>query len=300
MNKQVLLSIVTPAFNRAGLLKRCYESLKRQTDKDFEWIIVDDGSSDNTGEVCEAFVNAGNDFPVTYVWKENGGKHTALNASHSHLCSRFTLILDSDDYLTDDAVEQVRLGWEKYENDIKVGTLIFLRGDSKGNPRAYGEKENTPDDYRSLKRVNVTSSDCCEVFRTYLFKQYPYSEFVGERFLSESELWNNLAEAGYLCVYINNVIYMCEYLEGGLTDSGRRMRIKNPLGGMCTSELIMHKPYAFKTRIKKGLLYICYGYFADLSTKDILLRDKGYLVLKLICLIPGYMMYRVWLRKYTD
>ena len=294
-----MVSIVTPTYNRAAYLMRCFESLKAQTNRSFEWIIVDDGSTDHTNEVVDNMVSNADDIPIQYIYKENGGKHTAMNASHPYIHGEFVLILDSDDYLTADAVERVLDEWNQFQKDEKVGTLIFLRGDSKLNPRAYGKQERVPGDYRKLKRVKVTSSDCCEVFRAKLFINYPYSVFEGERFLSESELWNRLAEDGYQCVYINRVIYVCEYLEGGLTDSGRRMRIRSPLGGMCTSELIMNKKYPLQVRVRKSLLYVCYGFFAGLTPSGILTRSKENRSVKLLCLVPGYIMYRIWKRRYT-
>lgn len=295
---EIILSIITPTYNRAHLLRKCFDSLKQQTVDNFEWIIVDDGSTDNTKEVVEDIFSSAGTMNIQYVYKKNGGKHTAMNASHPYIKGKYVLILDSDDYLTPDATEKVLKGWKEYQNNQSIGTLIFLRGDSEGKPRAYGEKERVPGDYRKLKRIEVTSSDCCEVFRTNLFIQYPYSVFEGERFLSESELWNRLAEDQFKVVYINRVIYICEYLEGGLTDSGRRMRIKSPLGGMCTSELIMHREYSLPIRIKKSLLYICYGFFAGMKPKEIMMKDKGYTWLKGMCIFPGYCMYRLWLKRY--
>lgn len=297
---EIVLSIVTPAYNRGHLLEKCYKSLCQQTSNDFEWIIVDDGSSDNTEEVVNKFINADSKMNIVYVKKTNGGKHTAMNASHPYLRGKYVLILDSDDYLTADAVEKVIKGWYRYSKNPKVATLVFLRGDTNGSARAYGFQEYTVGDYRKLRRVNVTSSDCCEVFRADLFRKYPYSEFEGERFLSESELWNRLAENGYKMVYINEVVYICEYLEGGLTDSGRKMRIRNPLGGMCTSMHFFERVFPVKTRFKKGLLYVCYGFFAKMTPLKIITIYKGHYLLKVICLLPGYLMYRLWKYKYTD
>lgn len=294
----IILSIVTPTFNRAHLLDQCFESLRKQTVNNFEWIIVDDGSSDNTKSVVKKFIKANIDMNIQYIYKNNGGKHTAMNASHPYIRGKYVLILDSDDYLTPDATEKVLRGWNEFQTNLSIGMLIFLRGDSMGNPRAYGANDKVVGDFRELQRISITSSDCCEVFRADLFIRYPYSEYKGERFLSESELWNRLAENHYKTVYINQVIYICEYLQGGLTDSGRRMRIMNPLGGMCTSKHFFDKIYPLKIRIKKGLLYVCYGYFADMKWMEVLTRDTGHLGLKMLCLLPGHLMYWIWKKKY--
>ena len=132
MDHSVFLSIITPAYNRGHLLRRCFDSLLAQTDRDFEWIIVDDGSSDDTEGVVQGFEPA--DFPVAYIKKKNGGKHTALNASHPHIRGKYVLILDSDDYLTPNAVERAKACWQPYEDREEVGIVTFQRGKSPSEP----------------------------------------------------------------------------------------------------------------------------------------------------------------------
>ena len=289
------LSIVTPTYNRAKLLGTCYESLLRQSDCDFEWIIVDDGSTDDTEAVVNTFQT--DNFSVTYVKKENGGKHTALNVSHMYIQGEYVLILDSDDALIHTAVEEVRKGWEEYADQENIGLVVFLRGSSEEDPKAYAKKEKVPVDILRYKRVCVHSSDCCEVIRTELFKRYPFPVFAGEKFLSEGALWNRLAKT-HKCVYINKVIYLCEYLEGGLTKSGRAMRIRNPRGGMYSSELCMGPNNFLKPRIKKGILFCCYGFFSGMSGIEIIQNSK-FKTLTGLCLAPGYVLFRIWKKKYV-
>ncbi len=291
------LTILTPTYNRGELLCKCYESLKQQTNKEFQWLIVDDGSSDNTKEIVEQFKKATPDMNIKYVWKQNGGKHTALNESHSYIEGEYVLILDSDDTLTPDAVDSVYSGWEKYESQDNIGIVIFLKGHSVTEPNAYAKDEHVAVDIMRYNRVCVRSRDCCEVIRTELFKRYPFPVFEGEKFVSEGALWNRVSFT-HKCVYINKVIYLCEYLEDGLTKSGRSMRIRNPYGGMYTSNLRMHKKNFLKERVKSGLLYVCYGFFADLSAKKIIFGEKSNYLLKLICFLPGYAMYLKWKKNY--
>ena len=115
--------------------------------------------------------------------------------------------------------------------------------------------------------------------------------------MAETVLWYRVGWE-HKCVYINKVVYICEYLEGGLTDSGRAMRIKNPLGGMLNSELGMDRKNFLKLRIKNGLLYVCYGYFAGLSSRGIIKKSRKYRLLKCVCLLPGYTIYRRWNGNY--
>lgn len=295
MNASPFLSIVTPTYNRGHLLPRCCESLQSQTDKDFEWIIVDDGSLDNTETVVHGF--SASDFPVIYVKKENGGKHTALNASHPFIHGRYVLILDSDDYLIPTAVEQVKKAWSRFSSMTEIGIVTFLKGNNKGDPMCTAPTPNVPVNILRYKRNIIYINDCCETIRKELFLQYPFPVYPGENFISECALWNRVDKT-HKCVYINEVIYICEYLEGGLTDAGRGLRIRNPRGGMFISNLRMDKRNYLSQRFKYGLLYTCYGFFAKFSFSQILFIDNGNLWLKVLCLIPGYCLYILWKTKF--
>lgn len=288
------LSIITPTYNRGHFLTECYQSLCRQTDKDFEWIIVDDGSTDNTRNVVEAFDTDA--FEITFVQKENGGKHTALNAAHPYVRGKYVLILDSDDQLTEDAVRAVRDAWRRWETRSDVGIVTFLKGSSVDNPDCVVSDYETPVDILRYKRTVSYGSDCCEVIRSDLFLEYPFPVFPGERFISECALWNRVSLT-HKCVYINKVIYLFEYLEGGLTRSGRKLRISNPRGGMFICDLRMQKKNYLTQRIKYGTLYCCYGFFVGLTPGQILSRTK-HKWLTTLCMVPGYGIYQFWKFNY--
>ena len=290
------LTIITPAYNRAHLLEACYQSLAAQTCMDFEWIIVDDGSTDNTAEVVKHISENATDFEIVSIRKENGGKHTALNAAHSHIRGKYVLILDSDDTLTTDAVACSLEGWKQYENDPSIGVVVFLRGHNETDPLCYAADEHTPVDMMSYQKVCVHSSDACEVLRTEVFREFPFPVFPGERFLSEVALWGRIS-FHYQCVYINRVIYLCEYLEGGLTKSGRPLRIRNPLGGMYNANICMAKKNPFKIRVKNGLLYTAYGFFAKKSPSQ-MARECDHKAMMRLCLPFGWLLYRNWKRKW--
>lgn len=292
-NKSPSLSIITPSYNRGNMLKNCFESLRFQSNYDFEWIVVDDGSMDDTRSVMEYISNEHIPFEIRYIWKENGGKHTALNAAHPYIHGKYVLILDSDDTLTSDAVETVLNGWSKYDANADIGIVIFLKQLSDGTICARGKEEDIVIDVLNQKRICNVASDCCEVIRTELFKKYPFPVFDGERFLAETALWYR-AGLDAKCVYINRPIYICEYLEGGLTKSGKKMRIRNCHGGMYTSYLRMNQRCALKERIKAGLLYVCYGCFAKISIAEMLKKAEGCRCWTLMCIIPGTALYFYW------
>lgn len=295
MNSSVFVSVITPVYNRAELLNKCFKSLVDQTNYDFEWIIIDDGSTDNSLEVARSFKA---DFPIKVVAKENGGKHTALNASHQYIEGKYVLILDSDDYLISTAVATVINDWSKYEEQDEVAMVVFLRGSDEDHPlcMAYPGDEGKQVDIIRYNRKTIISSDACEVIRTELFKKYPFPVFEGEKFIAEGALWSRVGFT-HKCVYINKVIYICKYLEGGLTKSGKPMRVHNPNGGMYVSNLGMMKKNFLKSRIKNGLLYTCYGFFARKSIAEMYKQccSKG---LMCLCLPFGFAMYLLWKKKY--
>lgn len=288
------LTVITPTYNRAHLLTACFDSLCRQTDFSFEWIIVDDGSTDNTEQVVERFSTS--KFTIKYVKKNNGGKHTALNVSHPYINGKYVLILDSDDTLTVDAVASVKKECLKWFDDKDVGVITFLKINLNGEPLCTVNDYDVPVDLMTCQRNCLIGNDCCEVVRTDLFKKYLFPVFENEYFLAEGVLWAHISYESK-CVYINKGIYKCEYLGDGLTKAGRSLRIKNPLGGMCHAKAYMASKNRFKLRIKNSILYSCYGFFAKMTISDMLAKSD-YRFLTIICLPLGWFLYLFWSQKY--
>lgn len=290
------LTIITATYNRADCLLACWESLKQQSCMDFQWLIIDDGSSDNTSKIVQEFQKEMPNMSIDYVYKSNGGKHTALNKSHKYIKGKYIVILDSDDRFTPDAVELILTTWKRYENQSDVGQVIFLKGYTETDPICYVEHESIPLDTLKEPRIGKKGRDCCDTFRTQLFVKYPFPEFEGERFIGEgsSFLFIELESKG---VYINKVIYICDYREDGLTKAGRKMRVMNPLGGRYNSRIYMDRRLPIKTRIKKGMLYVCYSKFAKIGIVQNM-KETEYKLLTLITYVPGLALYRYWKKKY--
>ena len=293
-----LLTVITPTYNRREYLKQCWESLMKQSCMDFQWLIIDDGSSDNTNDIVHQFQQSTSGFPIDYYYKENGGKHTALNYAHPYIKGKYVVILDSDDQFTEDAVESVLDSWKEYEPNQAVGEIVFLKGFTVDDPICYGEVENKPVDMLQVKRISKHGRDCCDTYRTSLFVKYPFKVFPNEKFIGEGSAFLFI-EMECLGVYINKVIYLCEYQENGLTNSGRKMRVMNPLGGMYNSKVYMNKRLPFKTRVKKGILYSCYADFAGISFGK-LLKENDYKLLTVLTYLPGKVLYRYWKKKYLN
>ncbi len=253
------LTVLTATYNRADLLKQCYKSLLAQTCKKFEWLIVDDGSTDETQKVVEGFLKDSGGFPIHYYKKSNGGKHTALNYSHPYINGKWTIMLDDDDTLTADAVEVISEYCNKYDSQKKIGCLSFQRGNTE--KKALVDWEGTTDIISNAIdfRINARRfGDCAEVIRSEVLMKYPFPRYEDERFLPEDHLWINSAYE-YDTVYIRKVIYITEYQEGGLSKSGKSMRLKNPMGGIYSCRLYFNRKFKFIIRFRKAILFNGYA-----------------------------------------
>jgi glycosyltransferase involved in cell wall biosynthesis len=295
-----LITVVTPTFNRANYLPILFNSLKVQTCFDFVWLVIDDGSTDNTREVISKIKEENPPFEVQYEYKKNGGKHTALNLAIEKVDTELFFIVDSDDKLTSDAIETIKNDWESFKHGHphqQLCGISYLRGYSDIKP--IGDR--FPEDYLvdSFNDVRVRQhvmGDKAEVWTTEYLKRFRFPVFAGERFLVESWMWVQVSSLAPM-LFINKVIYLTEYLEGGLTESGRKLRIRCPQGGMVFSLLMMDRQFPMRDRIKNGLLYIAYSRFAHKPIAQTL--RCSYHLLALLSLIPGNLLYLYWNKKYN-
>ncbi len=228
------ITVFTPTYNRAYIIENLYRSLQRQTFRDFEWLIVDDGSSDNTEEVIASWQNEGNDFPIRYFKKENGGKCRAINYGVDRAEGELFFNVDSDDYLLDDALEKI----DRWERELpKDGKFCGVVGNLGTSPT---ETPNTPwpEPYRDASLLERYADACAHpidgerawVFYTEIQKKYKYPEFEGENFITPAVTWNRMAHDGYLVRIFDDIIWVYEYQPDGLTASGNKRFLNRPQG----------------------------------------------------------------------
>lgn len=211
------LTICTPTYNRADTLPRVFESLMNQTLYDFEWIIVNDGSVDDTSAVVETFMQQ-DKFPVVFIEQENYGKHVALNQGVKQAKGTLFLILDSDDWLANDCVEKICKIEENLVDSSGYAGIAGVRVQSNGELIGNTFKGKKYIDCTSLERGRYNiDGDKAEVFYTKILRKFPFPAFQGEKFLTESVVWYRIASAGYKIRWTNEPLYFCEYLPGGLT-----------------------------------------------------------------------------------
>ena len=287
------VTVLTPTFNRGGRLQSLWDSLQKQTVKDFEWLVVDDGSTDSTKNLITQLQEK-SDFPIRYIYKNNGGKHTALNVGIQTICSELTFIVDSDDCVTDDAVELILKIHKKYRSQNNICGYAFLRAFPDG--KVNGKKFDVDEKIGSYIDVHVngddTGADKAEVFKTHCLKEFPFPEYPNEKFLGEDLVWVRMARK-YEMVHINKAIYVGNYLEDGLTNNRRKHNIASPVGCMHRAEEFMESDLKTRYRIKGGLQYIVYGRFAGVKICD-LIRKSRHKVLATVCIPGGLFLYSRW------
>ena len=276
-----------------GGLQSLWDSLQKQTVKDFEWLVVDDGSTDGTKDLITQLQEK-SDFPIRYIYKNNGGKHTALNVGIQTICSELTFIVDSDDCVTDDAVESILKIHKKYRSQNNICGYAFLRAFPDG--KVNGKKFDVNEKIGSYIDVRVngddTGADKAEVFKTHCLKEFPFPEYPNEKFLGEDLVWVRMARK-YEMVHINKAIYVGNYLEDGLTNNRRKHNIASPIGCMHRAEEFMESDLKTRYRIKGGLQYIVYGRFAGVKVVD-LIRKSRHKVLATVCTPGGLFLHSRW------
>ena len=262
-----MITILTPTYNRGYIIHKAYQSLLEQTNQEFEWIVIDDGSVDNTKEIIHQFMEE-EKIPIRYFYKANGGKHTALNFGFKKAKGEFLLILDSDDYLTANAVEKIYEYWEKYKDNKSIAALSFLRIRENGEKigKVFSQHEIIANNISFRYNQNIYG-DMAEVYRTKVLKKKPFPVFERERYLSEAIVWNKIA-LDYDTVYINEGIYVCEYQNDGLTKKSLELRFYNPIGALENANLFMISKFKLSIRVKNAILYDGFSLIArrNLST----------------------------------
>lgn len=225
-----MITVFTATYNRAYSLPKLYKSLIEQTDKDFEWLIVDDGSTDDTEKLVKDYINDDSKLNIRYVKKENGGKHTAINVGVKEAKGDWFFMVDSDDWLSHDAISILKTRTASIENDHSFCGITALRVNRNGNEIGDICKYDILDvdsfSYRYKLRIKGDRAEC---IRTSVMREFPFPVFGNEKFIPESIIWVPMAMK-YKMRYTNDKIYICEYLNDGLTKSGNSIFLKSPVG----------------------------------------------------------------------
>ncbi len=222
------LTILTPTYNRKHTLPQLYKSLCAQICFNFQWLIIDDGSTDGT----EAYIRSlkQESFAIDYYKKDNGGKHTALNFSHPYIKGELVAIVDSDDTLLSQATQIIEQDWLLYKQNSHIGGLSYQRQFPNGTLISMSAPKDTYISDHIHYRINQQiHGDQFEVIRSSIFQSYQFPIFSNEHFLTEIGLWMFVAKS-YQMVYRNLALYQGAYLQDGLTHNVDSLLARNPLG----------------------------------------------------------------------
>jgi glycosyltransferase involved in cell wall biosynthesis len=282
------ITVFTPTFNRGYIIENLYRSLQKQTYKDFEWLVIDDGSNDNTEELFAKWHLEKNPFTIRYYKVENGGKHRAINKGTDLACGELFFIVDSDDALTEDALESV-VSWEK--SIINKHEFCGVSGNKGQSPnRLIGTTfEGKYVDATSLQRNSLKiTGDKAEVFYTHILKRYKFDEIQGEKFITEATVWDRMAYDGYKIRWMNKTIYICDYLEDGLTKNLKEIFAKNPKG---TAIYIKQQIQFYNCDLRGRLSY--YNLYYSFVKSNIGIKEIAkYLEIKTLTLLIAIMLVK--------
>lgn len=267
MQKNKLITICTAAYNRGDLLPVLFASLKQQTVSNFEWIIIDDGSTDNTRELVEQF-KVEVSFPIIYDKQKNQGKHTAINRGVVLANGSLFFIVDSDDRLPEDALDIITSKFDIIKENDEIAGVVGLKHffDKKVVGSSHLEQDVICDifEYRYVHKV---AGDRAEVFKTSVLRDFPFPRYGNEKFLPESIVWNRIGQA-YKMLFFNKNVYECEYLEDGLSAQSVTLRRRYPQGILnLYSELGKIKKIGIRNRMKAFINFWRF-YFCDTQNKS--------------------------------
>ena len=288
-----MLTIFTPTYNRAKTIPQLFDSLMRQTCHDFEWLIVDDGSSDDTASLVERLQQSDPPFDITYIKKENGGKHTAINLGATKARGDWFFIVDSDDWLKPDAVEwfyrQSKAIADNQRFAALVGSRINSKGDRLGFEKPYTQIDCSPTEF-CFKHGG--GGDHAEIVKTDIIRQFPFPVYPDERFCAEGLVWQRIGK-NYIFRYCDYPIYVTEYLPDGLTCNVKALKLRNPrYSQLIELERAKNRDIPLKYRIKAAISFWRYAFALRRKQPNAISESRRMFPLSFPLAIPGYMLYR--------
>lgn len=255
MDNRIRLTIFTPAYNRAHTLPRTYESLLQQDCKEFIWLIVDDGSQDNTAELVRQWQSQDNGFEIRYIYKENGGMHTAHNTAYENIDTELNTCIDSDDRLAAGAVRKILTKWESVRDRGYAG-IIGLDSDFDGQIIGKGFPEGMTETSVIGYYAAGGSGDKKLVYRTEIINKYPsYPVFEGEKYVALSYKYR-LIDQDYKMAVLDEILCNVEYQPDGSSNTMWRQYLKNPKGWAFWRKVCMQYPISRKRMVVDCINYV--------------------------------------------
>lgn len=261
------LTIFTATYNRGHLIERLYRSLQRQHNFDFEWLVIDDGSQDNTRELFSTWLTENNPFPIRFYRQDNCGLINALNRGISLAHGQYFAKIDSDDYVIDDYMENALVWLNGIQNSTNVYAVSGVRIRPDGQP-LKGCWPKIPDipgyiDATDLERkLYDLDADMSEIWRTSVLRKHIFPVWPGEKFAPEQLVFFQIAHEGLKIRWYPTPMCICEYQENGLTLGSKKLEKNNPMGYamMYNQQIILHKP--FKSQLYNAMQMTALSFYA--------------------------------------
>lgn len=255
------ITIFTPTYNRAYCLGQCYESLVKQTNKDFVWLIIDDGSTDTTKTLVESWINE-KKLDIIYNFQENQGMHGAHNGAYKLITTELNICIDSDDFMPDDAIEKILNFWNKTHKNEHIAGIIGLDANKDGKIIGTKIPENIKETtLYDLYQIHKVKGDKKLVYRTDVVKKYPpYPLFEGERFVPLGYLYQ-LIDQDYKLLTLNEVFCIVEYMEDGSSMNILKQYRRHPKGFAFSRKSRMLLAKNFKDKFKNAIHYVSSSIF---------------------------------------
>lgn len=280
------LSVCTPTYNRASYLQRVYASLCAQDFTRFEWLVIDDGSSDETAVVMAELIKQAT-FPIVFISQENRGKHVAVNRAVERARGTLFIIIDSDDACAPGMFNTIEREWTSLDCKEEIAGLAFLTmntnheivGDRFPHERTRARMPNYYERFR-------IGGDKCDVHVTSLFRANLFPETPGEKFCPEALVWNRFSRA-YDTVFINQAIKVVEYLPDGLSANIIRIRARSPRNTTVFYNELYELKISPASRLRAGINLLRFAFHGGLLLEA--LRQRP--VFGPVAAIPGFLMY---------
>ena len=297
MADYIPVTILSPAYNKGKTIRRTFESLLHQTNYQFEWVIVNDGSTDDTQDIISTFHT--DKFPIRIFNKENEGLNRTWNKGVKLSRGELIMRVDPDDFITNDAIEQVLKYKPLLDKDEKLCSVVFLTKFSNGKivgttPIKTVHRSNFID-YRLVEKAK---GDRMEIVKKKIFEENPMPEIEGEKFCLESVMWQNIA-THYDALYVPYPIYVREYNEVSITSNLTHVMRSNPKGALLTYSkyiriLLLKKKKGVKVwheLMTNGINYFRYGFCANTSLLRIVKNVPAFITL--LFFLPGFIFFVV-------
>jgi glycosyltransferase involved in cell wall biosynthesis len=301
--KYPLITVFTPTYNRAYTLKQLYDSLLNQTNKNFEWLIVDDGSTDNTKELIQLFINEAI-INIQYHYKTNGGKHTAINLGIQKAKGELFFTVDSDDYLLDNALEILLYYYLQIKDDDRYceisGLYIYTDGKVVGGETEYNILKCN---YWDLLYKYKLNKDKAHAYKTSVIKNFPFPEIMGENFIAEGIVLNRIASKYPLVLFFAKPLCVIRYLNDGLSHNSLINRRRCNMSALLLyEEQSKYSLLPFLIRMKSVINYWRFSFCSIISFSEKIKRIS--LLHSIIALPIGFSMFimdtlKIYFKKRT-